>query len=182
MKGAPGVTCMINQTAGSNANEIIKEIDAYLETVKADLPKGIEIIDIMSTKDFLDASIQEVIKTLFETILLVVLVVYIFLQSPRATLIPTICIFVALIATFAFMIVAGFTINLITLFALILVIGTVVDDAIIVVEAVQARFDMGYRSAYKDGCSGRFLGHQRPYSLARALRPDHEAQRDRGSR
>ena len=129
VKGAPGVTCMINQTAGSNANEIIKEIDAYLETVKADLPKGIEIIDIMSTKDFLDASIQEVIKTLFETILLVVLVVYVFLQSPRATLIPTICIFVALIATFAFMIVAGFTINLITLFALILVIGTVVDDA-----------------------------------------------------
>ena len=154
VKGAPGVTCMINQTAGSNANEIIKEIDAYLETVKADLPKGIEIIDIMSTKDFLDASIQEVIKTLFETILLVVLVVYIFLQSPRATLIPTICIFVALIATFAFMIVAGFTINLITLFALILVIGTVVDDAIIVVEAVQARFDMGYRSAYKAAMDG----------------------------
>ena len=154
VKGAPGVTCMINQTAGSNANEIIKEIDAYLETVKADLPKGVEIVDIMSTKDFLDASIKEVIKTLFETILLVVLVVYVFLQSPRATLIPTICIFVALIATFAFLIVAGFTINLITLFALILVIGTVVDDAIIVVEAVQARFDMGYRSAYKAAMDG----------------------------
>lgn len=154
VKGAPGVSCMINQTAGSNANEIIKEIDAYLETVKADLPKGVEIVDIMSTKDFLDASIHEVIKTLFETLLLVILVVYVFLQNPRSTLIPVICIFVALIATFAFLVVAGFTINLITLFALILVIGTVVDDAIIVVEAVQARFDMGYRSSYKAAVDG----------------------------
>ena len=154
VKGAPGVTCMINQTAGSNANEIIKEIDAYLETVKADLPKGVELVDIMSTKDFLDASINEVIKTLFEAILLVVLVVYVFLQSPRSTIIPTISIFVSLIATFAFLVVAGFTINLITLFALILVIGTVVDDAIIVVEAVQARFDMGYRSPYKAAVDG----------------------------
>ena len=154
VKGAPGVSCMINQTAGSNANEIIKEIDAYLETVKADLPKGAELVDIMSTKDFLDASINEVIKTLFEAILLVVLVVYVFLQSPRSTIIPTISIFVSLIATFAFLVVAGFTINLITLFALILVIGTVVDDAIIVVEAVQARFDMGYRSPYKAAVDG----------------------------
>lgn len=154
VKGAPGVSCMINQTAGSNANEIIKEIDAYLETVKADLPKGVELVDIMSTKDFLDASINEVIKTLFEAILLVVLVVYVFLQSPRSTIIPTISIFVSLIATFAFLVVAGFTINLITLFALILVIGTVVDDAIIVVEAVQARFDMGYRSPYKAAVDG----------------------------
>lgn len=154
VKGAPGVSCMINQTAGSNANEIIKEIDAYLETVKADLPKGVELVDIMSTKDFLDASINEVIKTLFETLILVVLVVYVFLQNPRSTLVPTICIFVALIATFAFLMVAGFTINLITLFALILVIGTVVDDAIIVVEAVQARFDMGYRSSYKAAVDG----------------------------
>ena len=141
VKGAPGVSCMINQTAGSNANEIIKEIDAYLETVKADLPKGVELVDIMSTKDFLDASINEVIKTVF-------------LQSPRSTIIPTISIFVSLIATFAFLVVAGFTINLITLFALILVIGTVVDDAIIVVEAVQARFDMGYRSPYKAAVDG----------------------------
>lgn len=154
VKGAPGVSCMINQTAGSNANDIIKEIDAYLETVKADLPKGVELVDIMSTKDFLDASINEVIKTLFEAILLVVLVVYVFLQSPRSTIIPTISIFVSLIATFAFLVVAGFTINLITLFALILVIGTVVDDAIIVVEAVQARFDMGYRSPYKAAVDG----------------------------
>lgn len=154
VKGAPGVTCMINQTAGSNANEIIKEIDAYLESVKPDLPKGVEIVDIMSTKDFLDASIHEVIKTLFETLLLVILVVYFFLQSPRSTLIPAISIFVALIATFAFLLLVGFTINLITLFALILVIGTVVDDAIIVVEAVQARFDMGYRSSYKAAVDG----------------------------
>ena len=80
--------------------------------------------------------------------------VYVFLQSPRSTIIPTISIFVSLIATFAFLVVAGFTINLITLFALILVIGTVVDDAIIVVEAVQARFDMGYRSPYKAAVDG----------------------------
>lgn len=154
VKGAPGVTCMINQTAGSNANEIIKEIDAYLQSIKPDLPKGVEIVDIMSTKDFLDASINEVIKTLLEAIILVVLVVYVFLQNIRSTLIPTICIFVALIATFAFLVIAGFSINLITLFALILVIGTVVDDAIIVVEAVQARFDMGYRSSYKAAMDG----------------------------
>lgn len=154
VKGAPGVTCMINQTAGSNANEIIKEIDAYLQSIRPELPKGVEIVDIMSTKDFLDASINEVIKTLLEAIILVILVVYVFLQNIRSTLIPTICIFVALIATFAFLVIAGFSINLITLFALILVIGTVVDDAIIVVEAVQARFDMGYRSSYKAAMDG----------------------------
>lgn len=154
VKGAPGVTCMINQTAGSNANEIIKEIDAYLQSIRPELPRGVEIVDILSTKDFLDASIHEVIKTLLEAIILVIFVVYLFLQNFRSTLIPTICIFIALIATFAFLVVAGFSINLITLFALILVIGTVVDDAIIVVEAVQARFDMGYRSSYKAAVDG----------------------------
>lgn len=154
---APGAVCMINQTAGSNANEIIKEIDKYLEQVRKDLPKGIELVDIMSTKDFLDASIAEVIKTLLEAILLVILVVYVFLQNFRSTLIPTVCIFVALIGTFAFLAVAGFTINLLTLFALVLAIGTIVDDAIIVVEAVQVKFDEGYQSPYKaavDGVSG----------------------------
>lgn len=147
--GAPGSSCMINQTAGSNANEIIKEIDAYLETAKENLPKGVELVDIMSTKDFLDASIHEVIKTLLEAILLVVLVVFVFLQNIRSTIIPTISIFVALIGTFAFLMVAGFSINLLTLFALVLAIGTIVDDAIIVVEAVQAKFDEGYQSPYK---------------------------------
>ena len=147
--GAPGVQCMINQTSGSNANEIINEIDSYLSEVRENLPKGIELVDIMSTKDFLDASIHEVIKTLLEAILLVVLVVLVFLQNIRATIIPTLGIFVALIGTFAFLIVAGFSINLLTLFALVLAIGTIVDDAIIVVEAVQARFDAGYKSPYR---------------------------------
>ena len=98
--------------------------------------------------DFLYASINEVIKTLIEAILLVVLVVYVFLQDIRSTLIPTVSIIVSLVGTFAFLSVAGFSINLLTLFALVLAIGTVVDDAIIVVEAVQARFDVGYKSSY----------------------------------
>ena len=102
----------------------------------------------MSTNDFLYASIHEVVKTLIEAIILVILVVYVFLQDIRSTLIPLVAIVVSLIGTFAFMTVAGFSINLITLFALVLVIGTVVDDAIVVVEAVQARFDVGYKSSY----------------------------------
>lgn len=102
----------------------------------------------MSSNDFLYASIHEVVKTLLEAILLVILVVYIFLQDIRSTLIPLVGIIVSLVGTFAFMAMAGFSINLITLFALVLVIGTVVDDAIVVVEAVQARFDVGYKSSY----------------------------------
>lgn len=154
VKGAPGVTMMINQTAGSNANEIIEAVDAYLAEASKDLPKDTEFVDIMSTKDFLDASIHEVIKTLFEAIILVILVVYFFLQNVRSTVIPSICIFVALIGTFAFLVVAGFSINLLTLFALVLAIGTIVDDAIIVVEAVQVKFDEGYRSPYKAAVDG----------------------------
>ena len=154
VKGAPGVTMMINQTARSNANEIIEAVDAYLAEAAKDLPAGTEFVDIMSTKDFLDASIHEVIKTLLEAILLVVLVVYVFLQNVRSTIIPTISIFVALIGTFAFLVVAGFSINLLTLFALVLAIGTIVDDAIIVVEAVQVKFDEGYQSAYKASVDG----------------------------
>ena len=102
----------------------------------------------MSVNDYLYASIHEVIKTLIEAIILVVLVVYVFLQDIRSTLIPTISILVSLVGTFAFLSFAGFSINLLTLFALVLAIGTVVDDAIIVVEAVQARFDSGYKSSY----------------------------------
>ncbi len=139
---------MISQTSGSNANEIIEDIDKVVEEIRLDLPKGMEIVDLMSTKDFLDASIKNVVKTLFEAILLVILVVYIFLQNMRSTLIPAASIIVSLVGTFAFLLVAGFSLNLITLFALVLVIGTVVDDAIVVVEAVQAKFDEGYTSAY----------------------------------
>lgn len=147
--GHPGATAMISQTAGSNANEIISEIDKLMEEVQQKLPKGLVLVDLMSTKEFLDASIHEVVKTLIEAIILVVLVVYVFLQSVRSTIIPTISILVSLVGTFAFLYVAGFSLNLLTLFALVLVIGTVVDDAIVVVEAVQAQFDEGIRSPYQ---------------------------------
>ena len=149
VNGHPGTTITISQTSGSNANEIIKHIDATVEEIRKDLPKGLEIVDLMSTKDFLDASIKNVIKTLFEAILLVILVVFVFLQSLRSTIIPSISIIVSLVGTFAFLLAAGFSLNMITLFALVLVIGTVVDDSIVVVEAVQAKFDIGYKSAYK---------------------------------
>lgn len=149
VNGAPGTTCMINQTAGTNANEIITNINDYLDELRENLPEDMEIVELMSTKNFLDASIDEVVKTLLEAIVLVVLVVYVFLQNPRSTLIPTISIFVSLIGTFAALYLMGFSINLLTLFALVLAIGTIVDDAIIVVEAVQTRFDEGYRSPYK---------------------------------
>ena len=149
VNGHPGTLMSISQTSGSNANEIIKMVDKEIEQIRKDLPKGLEITDMMSTKDFLDASIKNVIKTLFEAILLVVLVVFVFLQSLRSTIIPTISIIVSLVGTFAFLFVAGFSLNMITLFALVLVIGTVVDDSIVVVEAVQAKFDEGYKSPYK---------------------------------
>ena len=149
VNGHPGTLMSISQTSGSNANEIIKQVDAEIEKIRAELPKGLEVVDLMSTKDFLDASIKNVIKTLFEAILLVILVVFVFLQSMRSTIIPTISIIVSLVGTFAFLMVAGFSLNMITLFALVLVIGTVVDDSIVVVEAVQAKFDEGYKSAYK---------------------------------
>lgn len=148
VNGHPGCNIMIAQTSGSNANEIIKEIDRTVEEISKNLPEGIKIVDLMSTKDFLDASIKNVIKTLIEAIILVVLVVYLFLQSLRSTLIPTLSIIVSLIGTFAFLYMAGFSLNMLTLFALVLVIGTVVDDAIVVVEAVQAKFDEGYKSSY----------------------------------
>ncbi|WP_296004424.1 efflux RND transporter permease subunit [uncultured Alistipes sp.] len=146
--GHPGIAAMVFQTAGSNATQVVEDIEDLLDEIRTELPKGIEIVSLQNVNDFLYASINEVIKTLFEAILLVVLVVYVFLQDIRSTLIPTVSILVALIGTFAFLSIAGFSINLLTLFALVLAIGTVVDDAIIVVEAVQARFDAGYKSSY----------------------------------
>ena len=146
--GHPGVNIMISQTSGSNANEIITEIDREVEEIRQSLPPGIAIEDLESKKDFLDASIKSVIKTLFEALLLVILVVYVFLQNLRSTFIPAVAILVSLVATFGFLYAIGFSLNMLTLFALVLVIGTVVDDAIVVVEAVQAKFDAGYRSAY----------------------------------
>lgn len=149
VNGHSGTTLMISQTSGSNANEIIDAIDKEVAEIRKALPKGMEIVDLMSTKDFLDASIASVIETLVLAIILVVLVVYLFLQSFRSTLIPSIAIIVSLVGTFAFLMVAGFSLNMITLFALVLVIGTVVDNAIVVVEAVQAKLDAGYTSPYK---------------------------------
>ena len=149
VSGHPGVTFMVTQTAGSNANEIIKEIDKMADEISAELPEGLVLKDMMSVKDFLDVSIDSVIQTLLEAILLVIIVVYVFLQSVRSTFIPLVGIVVSLVGTFAFLYVAGFSINLLTLFALVLVIGTVVDDSIVVVEAVQAKFDDGYKSPYK---------------------------------
>ena len=149
VSGYPGATFMVMQTADSNANEIIEEINGVVDEIRADLPEGLVLENMMSVKSFLDASIKNVIKTLIEAIILVIIVVYVFLQSVRSTFIPLVGIFVSLVGTFAFLYVAGFSINLLTLFALVLVIGTVVDDSIVVVEAVQAKFDEGYKSPYE---------------------------------
>ncbi len=146
--GHPGITAMVFQTAGSNATQVVEDVDALLDEISKELPKGLEFVHLMSVNDYLYASISNVLRTLLEAIILVVLVVYFFLQDIRSTLIPTISILVALVGTFFFLWIADFSINLLTLFALVLAIGTVVDDAIIVVEAVQARFDVGYRSSY----------------------------------
>ena len=153
--GKPGINISINQVAGSNANEIIKQIDAEVEEIRHSLPPGIVIEDLESKKDFLDASIASVVETLFEALLLVILVVWLFLGSWRATIIPAIAIIVSLIATLAVIYAIGFSLNMLTLFALVLVIGTVVDDAIVVVEAVQAKLEQssagdGFPVANKD--------------------------------
>lgn len=148
INGHAGVMGSISQVSGSNATRINQEIDKLLAEIEKNLPNDINIITFDNTNDFLFASIREVVVTLLLTILLVLIVVYLFVQDFRATLIPALGIVVSLIGTFAFMAVAGFSVNMLTLFALVLVIGTVVDDSIVVVEAVQARFDAGYKSAY----------------------------------
>lgn len=148
LNGKPAAMLTVYQTAGSNASAVINEIDKVLDECSKDLPKGMEFVTMSDTNRFLYASIHEVIWALVISIVLVVLVVYIFLQDFKATMIPTIAIFVSVIGTFGFMAVAGFSINLLTLFALVLAIGTVVDNAIIVVEAVQSKFEAGYKSSY----------------------------------
>jgi HAE1 family hydrophobic/amphiphilic exporter-1 len=139
----------VSQVAGSNATRINQDIDKLIKEVEQTMPKDISIVTFDNTNDFLFASIREVVFTLVLAIVLVLVVVFLFVQDLRATVIPALGIIVSLIGTFAFMAVAGFSINMLTLFALVLVIGTVVDDSIVVVEAVQARFDAGYRSAHK---------------------------------
>ncbi|MCR4852469.1 MAG: efflux RND transporter permease subunit [Prevotella sp.] len=149
INGHPGVMGSVSQVAGSNATRINQDIDLLLKETEQTLPKDIHIVTFDNTNDFLFASIREVVFTLLLAIVLVLFVVYLFLQDFRATFIPALGIVVSLVGTFAFMAVAGFSINMLTLFALVLVIGTVVDDSIVVVEAVQARFDAGYHSSHK---------------------------------
>lgn len=146
--GLPGVMFMVYQVAGANATAVNEEISHLLDDMSRELPEGMEFLSMMSVNDFLFASIDNVIETLVIAIILVILVVYFFLHDFKSTLIPSISIIVSLVGTFAFLSVAGFSINILTLFALVLAIGTVVDDAIVVVEAVQAKFDVGYRSPY----------------------------------
>ena len=139
INGHPGVMGSVSQVAGSNATRINQDIDRLIKEVEQTMPKDIRIVTFDNTNDFLFASIREVVFTLLLAIVLVLVVVYLFVQDFRATLIPALGIIVSLIGTYAFMAVAGFSVNMLTLFALVLVIGTVVDDSIVVVEAVQTR-------------------------------------------
>ena len=147
VNGHPGVTAIIFQTAGSNATTIIQYIQEYLKKVEPTLPPGVKVVELLNANDFLFASIHEVLKTLLEAFVLVFLVVYIFLQDFRSTLIPAIAIPVALIGTFFGLYLIGFSVNLLTLCAMVLAIAIVVDDAIVVVEGVHAKLDQGYKSA-----------------------------------
>ena len=149
VNGHEGVTSMIFQTAGSNATQIINDIKSYLERIKPTLPPGMDYVILLDTNDFLFASIHEVIKTLIEAFIILFLVVYIFLQDFRSTLIPAIAIPVALVGTFFVLYLIGFSVNLLTLSAMVLAIAIVVDDAIVVVEGVHAKLDQGYTSARK---------------------------------
>ena len=147
--GHIGSSAIIFQSAGSNATAVIKDIEKLMDEARKSLPAGMVLLTTMSVNDFLFASIHEVIKTLIEAFILVFLVVFIFLQDFRSTLIPMIAIPVALVGTFFLLYIFGFTINLLTLSALVLAIAIVVDDAIVVVEAVHAKLDQGYKSARK---------------------------------
>lgn len=147
--GHIGCAAMIFQSPGSNATQVVKSIEKQLDEFRSELPKGLVIETTMNVNEFLFASMHEVIKTLIEAFILVFLVVFIFLQDFRSTIIPMIAIPVALIGTFFLMLIFGFSINLLTLSALVLAIAIVVDDAIVVVEAVHAKLDEGYQSARK---------------------------------
>ena len=147
VNGHKAVSCIVYQMAGTNATQTISDLEKVLEEASETLPSGLKINIAQSANDFLFASIHEVIKTLIEAFILVFIVVYIFLQDMRSTLIPAIAIPVALIATFFVLKLIGFSINLLTLSAMVLAIAIVVDDAIVVVEGVHAKLDQGYKSA-----------------------------------
>lgn len=144
-KNAVGIS--INQAAGSNATQVVKDIQKLMTDIQDELPPGITVSYSMNVNDFLYAAMRNVLRTLIEAFLLVMLVVYIFLQDFRSTLIPAIAIPVSLIGTFFFLNLFGFSVNLLVLSALVLAIAIVVDDAIVVVEAVHAKLDRGYTSA-----------------------------------
>ncbi|MGI4751609.1 MAG: efflux RND transporter permease subunit [Janthinobacterium lividum] len=145
--GDPAIAVAIFQTAGSNAHELLKNCENTLAQASKTFPPGVSYSSMFNVNDFLDTSIEKVIHTLIEAFILVFIVVFIFLQDFRSTLIPAIAVPVAIVGTFFFLQVFGFTINLLTLFALVLAIGIVVDDAIVVVEAVHAKLDHGAKSA-----------------------------------
>ncbi len=149
VNGNNAVSAIVMQTAGSNATQIVLDIEALLDECKKDLPEGLEINVAQNVNDFLFASIHEVVKTLIEAFILVFVVVFIFLQDMRSTIIPAIAIPVALIGTFFALNMIGFSLNLLTLSAMVLAIAIVVDDAIVVVEGVHAKLDQGYTSARK---------------------------------
>lgn len=149
VNGHSSVSCIVMQTAGSNATQIIQDIEALLKDCEKDLPEGLVINVAQNANDFLFASIHEVIKTLIEAFILVFLVVFIFLQDFRSTLIPAVAIPVALVGTFFVLYLIGFSLNLLTLSAMVLAIAIVVDDAIVVVEGVHAKLDQGYTSSRK---------------------------------
>lgn len=147
--GNPSVGVAISQTSGSNAKEVIEGSLAVLDEAARNFPEGVEYTTLININEFLDVSIEKVIHTLIEAFILVFLVVFLFLQDFRSTIIPAIAVPVAIIGTFFFLNLFGFTVNLLTLFALLLAIGIVVDDAIVVVEAVHAKLDAGYESPLK---------------------------------
>ncbi len=147
IQDCPGALFMVFQAPGANATEVNARINRTFEELKETMPAGLEFVTMMTSDDFLFAAIHNVVETLIIAIILVVLVVYFFLQNFKATIIPTISIIVSLLGTFAVVKVAGFSLNILTLFALVLAIGTVVDDAIVVVEAVMAKMESGISDA-----------------------------------
>ena len=147
--GHPAIGMAVAQTAGSNAQDVINQSIAVLDKAQESFPKGVKYVALVNANDFLDASIEKVIHTLFEAFILVFIVVFLFLQDWRSTLIPAISVPVAIVGTFFFLDIFGFTINLLTLFALILAVGIVVDDAIVVVEAVHSKLEQGEKSPLK---------------------------------
>ncbi|MFA6471843.1 MAG: efflux RND transporter permease subunit [Candidatus Latescibacterota bacterium] len=151
--GHPGVTMAVIQTSGSNARQVIIDVKKVIAEAEKTFPSGVKIVTLVDNNVYLNSSIHKVVKTLFEAFLLVCLVVFMFLQNFRATIIPSLSVPVAIIGAFFFLNMFGFTINMLTLFALLLAIGIVVDDAIVVVEAVHAKLEHGEKNTLEAASS-----------------------------